>query len=149
MAPEKDYTEICKLPSNFRVVDHCDGGKCLLDTSTFKYYMFLDVAGKAIIEKKLYNYFDTIKEFVDSDFKTAIIPVFCNEVKKHKKRFFVKLLSGQDVFDFYNVEKIADHWTNNEIGLMDKINAYFIFVEKHRDADNDFIIRGCKHIEKK
>lgn len=132
--------------TNFRVVDHSDGGKCLLDTNTLEYYRLPDLSNKTIIGGKVYGYFDTIKEYLESDFKTALIPVICNNIKKDKKRWVVRLLSGRDTFQFYNVEVIAGVWTRNEILEMKGMKAYFIFVEKHHDADNDFLIRGCKII---
>jgi len=147
MNEETSHTEPCKL-SGFQIVDHVDGGKCLLDTTTFEYYRLPDIKGKVLIDDKWFYFFDTVKEFLDSDIKKALIPIFCNSMKKAKKRIKVNILSGRDVFEFYSVEMINNTWAHNEVSLMQQNKAYFIFAEKHRDADNQFLVMKSKIISK-
>lgn len=139
--------ETCQLPNNFRIVDHTDGGKCLLDTTTFEYYRIPDLTNKSKIGGKFYYTFDTIEDFLDSDANIAIIPVFCKTITKKKKRYFVSVISGNDVYDKYNVERINNEWVHNLIDMVPG-SAYFIFAEKNEHADSGFLINRSKKIER-
>lgn len=148
MENETTHSEPCQLPHGFQIVDHADGGKCLLDTTTFEYYRLPDINGKVLIGDKWFYFFDSISGYLKSDIKKALITVFCNSFEKHKKRFKATILSGRDTFDFYSVEMVNNTWTHNEVDLMQKMRPYFIFCEKQSDADNEFLIRKSKVINR-
>ncbi len=131
------------------VVDHQIEGKCLLDTETFEYYLLPYLNNKITFNSKLFNYAETIEDFINGDEIQSVIPVFCADVKKDKRRFFASIITGNDIINIYNVEKINDRWAHNAIDIMEKLNVYFIFCKKDKSFDNGFMILRAKLIERR
>ena len=135
-----------ELPSNYRIVDHVDGGKCILDCSTFKYYQLPEIKRTVKSKGKEYDFYDYINEFINSKSTIGVVPVFCNWIKKVGKRIKVELLSELETYQFFNVERVNGSWSKNDIDKMEKFTGYFILIEKNKQAEKDFLIKFSKKI---
>lgn len=137
------------------VVQHTDGYPVLLDTSDCVYYRLPDVVAHnlapydtIIMNGRYFAYFDTVQGFLNSEKFRAIVPVYCMKKETKGKRFKVQILSGKKTGEFFNVERINNSWVNNETDNMLPNHAYFVYVEKNKDADNECMIKGIKEIRK-
>ena len=124
------------------IVEHTSGKLVWLDTQTGYYY------DMPAIKRHRYDVFNSFSSFLASPAKLGIIPVFCSDVTKVKRRIKVKLHSKTDVLDFYNVERINNTWANNLIDNAIKNEAYWAIVRKHKLALNDCMIEKLILIKK-
>jgi hypothetical protein len=127
---------------------HTDGHRVLFDTEEGVYYDLPEITGKICVDGRFFDHFDTIDEMIAGDKNTAIIPVFCSEKRQVKKREQVTILSGQTSRQFLSAEMICGKWTRNEIEIMEKGKAYFVFFEKNKYSDNLVLIKKIKEIVK-
>jgi len=134
-------------------VTHKDGSKVFLDTETKEWFRFPKVIAhnfapkdSIIINNKYFTYFETIEEFLNSDKKRSIIPVFVVEKKQKGKRTKTTILSGQKKGEFFNVERINGEWVRNETDELIENKAYYLSIEKNKQAENQCIINKSKKI---
>lgn len=126
-------------------VDHKDGYKVLLDTSTGHYYDLRNVPAQNLTKKLLLNgrffdYCETINDFDLSKKRMAVIPCFCKKTGDKGKRTYARFISGNETIEFYNVERIGEKWVKNEIDNLTQRSAFFVCFKKHPDAINAKII---------
>ena len=136
-------------------VQHTDGSTVLLDTSEGVYYRLPDVIAHnlapqdtIIMNGRYFAYLDTVQGFLDSEKLKAIVPVYCMKKETKGKRFKVQILSGGKTGEFFNVERIGGRWSANKIDNILPNNAYFVYLEKYKYADNECLIKGIKEIRK-
>ena len=134
-------------------VTHKDGSKVFLDTETKEWFRFPKVIAhnfapkdSIIINNKYFTYFETIKEFLNSDKKRSIVPVFVIEKKPDGMRMKTTILSGGKNGEFFNVERINGKWVRNETDELTENNAYYLSIEKNKQSDNQCIIKKSKKI---
>jgi hypothetical protein len=140
---------------SFLKVQHTDGSTVLLDTSEGVYYRLSDVVAhnlapddSIIMNGRYFAYFSTVQVFLDSKKVKAIVPVYCMKKETKGKRFKIQILSGKKTGEFFNVERIGGGWVNNEIDNILPNKAFFLYLEKNKDADNECLIKGVKEIKK-
>ena len=136
-------------------VQHTDGTTVLLDTCDGVYYRLPAVVAHnlapqdtIIMNGRYFAYFDTMQGFLDSAKNKAIVPIFCIKKENKGKRFKVQVLSGEKTGEFFNVERINEAWISNEIDNILPNRAYFVYLKKEKNADNECLIIGIKEIKK-
>jgi hypothetical protein len=107
----------------------------------------------------MFDYFDSVREFIKSDKQTALILFFCAGRVVKGKRYQVTLITGSEYVDFWNVEKIASGWLNHESNSRDLSaprtgieicypgSAYLISLVKESDCLNGVRVKGVKRME--
>jgi hypothetical protein len=125
------------------VLTHTDGKPCLYDSETGMVSRLPEQGGK-----KETKYFRTITEFMESELEVGAIPVYCTKRENIKKRFAVTLLVGTHVLKFFNVERIDDRWTKNDIEDMQPNRAYWVKVCKCEESENLILILSSKNLVK-
>lgn len=99
--------------------------------------------------KGRFRAFDSLSDFLQSEHESAVIPFFCIKFEEKGKRHFVEILTGNEQYKFWNVEKLNGKWEQNAITMVDPHSAYFGFFKRARGSDNDCIIQSVMKIEKK
>ena len=121
-------------------------GPVLLDVENQTFQRIPDAREKFIIDGRMFEFLDTIAEFRESEKVNAIIPVWCEATGSKGKRDFVVLLSGQEKFTFYSVERVGHSWLKNQIEKMNPNRAYFVYLESHPDMINECLILTVRMI---
>lgn len=112
-------------------------GPLLIDILNQTYQRIPDTRNKFFVNGKMFDFAETIGELTSMP---AIVPVFCVETGEKGKRQYVKLLSGDEHFTFFNVEKIGSQWRQNEISKIFPNKAYFAYFEPQVGAENGYLI---------
>jgi len=74
-----------------------------------------DTRKKYFSKGKMYDYFESIVDFRESDKVMCIIPLYCVSRKNKGKRYFVELMDAMNYsIKLFNVERYNDQWVNNE-----------------------------------
>ena len=130
------------------IVSHELYGKVLLNTET-QTFKHIEQNSKQIFNYKGKNcvFFDSISEFRESDYNTAVIPFVCLGTKTIKRRTMSTILDiNNEPCDFYNVELINGRWVRNEISKLIKSKCYFCILTKNSVSINDCMILSTLEI---
>lgn len=142
-------------------VEHETYGRVLFNTDTQGFVLLPDTRNKIVLSGKLFDYFDTLREFIESDKQTAIILFFCSNREVSGKRYKVTLITMSESFDFWNVEKTTSGWLRHEADRMDKSapitgieicytgSAYLVYLVKESDCLNGVRVKSVKKMEVK
>ena len=115
-------------------------GPVLLDVENQTFQRIPDAREKFIIDGRMFDFSDTIAEFLESEKVNAIIPVWCESTGSKGKRDFITLLSGQGRYTFFSIERVGGEWVKNKIEKMNPNRAYFVYLESHPDMINECLI---------
>jgi len=108
----------------------------------------------------LFDYFDSMQEFIESDKTTAVIPFFCAKRETKGKRYQVTVLTRRETIEFLNLEKVEGGWLKHEsdyrnsdspkigIEICQVNSAYMFYVEKCSDSLNGVKVKSVKKLEK-
>lgn len=121
-------------------------GPVLLDVENQVFQRIPDAREKFIIDGRMFDFSDTIAEFRESEKTNSIVPVWCESTGTKGKRDYVTLLSGQEKFTFFSVERVGDEWVKNKIEKMNPNRAYFVYLESHPDMINECLILSVRMI---
>ena len=124
---------------------HDQTGPLLIDFETQTYQRLPDTRNKIFFNGQMFDYAETFEDVK----KNCIVPVWCESVGTKGKRIFCTLLSGNQTYIFFNIEKVGSGWLNNRIEQIAEKQAYFVYVEKNNMAENGLIILSSKKINKK
>lgn len=125
---------------------HDELGPVLLDVENQTFQRIPDSREKFIIDGRMFDFSDTVAEFLESEKVNAIVPVWCESTGTKGKREFVTLLSGQERYMFFSVERVGGEWVKNKIEKMNPNRAYFVYLESHPDMINECLILSAKMI---
>lgn len=152
------------------------GNSCLFDTEKQCYYELPDtrdkIALKPVNQGALqsyksggkyvwFDYFETIREFLESDKTMAIVLFFCTERKTVGKRYDVTLITQSENIVFRSFEKISIGWLNNQSNIRDASaprvgieickpnSAYMFYLVKEPDALNGVRVKSVIKLENK
>ena len=104
----------------------------------------------------MYDIFDTILEFLESDKNMCVVPVHCIDRKNKNKRYYVDIMDSFESFRIFNVEMIDGNWVNNENNSRDikspkqgiehcKVNQSYLFLlVKEPKSILGFRVKGVK-----
>lgn len=137
------------------------GNSCLFDTEKQCYYELPDTQNKIALngnkpgaKYNWFDYFETVREFLESDKKMAIVIFFCTERKTVGKRYDVTLITQSENIVFRSFEKISSGWLNNQSSVRDQSaprvgieicqpnNAYMFYLVKEPDALNGVRVKS-------
>ena len=108
----------------------------------------------------LFDYFDSVQEFVESDKTSAIIPFFCTKREIKGKRYQVTVFTRRETLEFWNLEKVEGGWLKHEsdyrnsnapkigIEICQANCAYMFYVEKYPDSLNGIKVKSVKKLER-
>ena len=93
------------------------------------------------------SFFVNGRQFAFSDYISdlkapGIVPVWCEKTGTKGKRDFATVLSGNDHYTFFNIEKISSYWEKNTIEKMSPGMAYFVFFEPEQRAGNGYLLKS-------
>lgn len=125
---------------------HDELGPVLLDVENQTFQRIPDARKKFIIDGRMFDFSETIAEFRDSEKVNSIVPAWCESTGTKGKRDYVTLLSGQEKFTFFSVERVGGEWVKNKIEKMNPNRAYFVYLESHPDMINECLILSVKMI---
>lgn len=131
------------------LLTHSTGSKCLFDTDTQTYSIIPDTRNKFFKDGKMFNKFDSISEFIQSDKNSGIVPAYCSGTGIKGKRTWFTFLDRHNEIKFFNVERISDKWQRNECELCQENKAYFLYVVREDDALNGCLVKRVMEIIKK
>lgn len=143
----------------FRIVPTDSQNICVFDTATQKLYELPDTSNQIALSGRLFAYFETLREFIESDKQAAIIMFFCSGREVNGKRYKVTLITGSESFEFWNVEKISSGWLNHEANSRDATapktgieicytgSAYLVYLVKETDCLNGCRVKSVKRCE--
>ena len=132
----------------FHILTHISGKKCLFNSEDQTYTIIPDTSWKFFKNGKIFNFAESIGQFIESDNSTCIIPMFCLESKIKGKRVIFRFLDRHSEVSFFNVERIGDKWKHNECDQCKPNRAYFLFVQRNNDALNGCMVKSVMEIEK-
>lgn len=121
-------------------------GPVLLDVENQAFQRIPDAREKFIIDGRMFDFSDTIAEFRESEKVNTIVPVWCESTGTKGKRDYVNLLSGQERYTFFSVERVGGAWVKNKIEKMNPNRAYFVYLESHPDMINECLILSVRLI---
>lgn len=107
-----------------------------------------DLRNKAFFKGKVFNFSESISEFVKSDMESCIVPVYCEQANVNKAFKSVILITYSEEYRFTNSERGQYSFYRNEIKDIEQGSAYLIFLEKFGRARNDCLIKSAIKIEK-
>jgi len=108
----------------------------------------------------LFDYFDSVQEFIESDKQLAIIPFFCTKREIKGKRYQVTVITRRETLEFWNLEKVENGWLKHEsdyrnsdapkigIEICQANCAYMFYVQKCPDSLNGIKVKSIKKLEK-
>lgn len=144
------------------------GNSCLFDTEKQCYYELPDTRDKIALKPAnsgangkyfWFDYFETVREFLESDKKMAIVLFFCTARAVKGKRYQVTLITQSESLDFWNIEKISSGWLKHESDARDQSaprtgieicqpnNAYMFYLVKEPDALNGIRVKSVMKLE--
>lgn len=144
-----------------RIVPTDSQNICVFDTATQKLYELPDTSNQIALSGRFFAYFETLREFIESDKQAAIIMFFCSGREVKGKRYKVTLITGSESFEFWNVEKISSGWLNHEANSRDVTapktgieicytgSAYLVYLVKESDCLNGVRVKSVKKMENK
>lgn len=133
-----------------KIVNHVEYGPVLLDTVTGE-YKYLPIENRTWFTKdnKSSRYFNSVREFNDSDVNLAVVPFVCSMIGHKGRRTFVEVIDWENYnYKFFNVEMINSKWEHNKIQYMRKSDCYFLLLKKNMYALNDMILVSYLQIKK-
>lgn len=161
----------------FTILEHSEHGKVLFNYNTQEYYILPDSLKneltsidsikefKSQIQQlftyndKTYNFAYGFNEFLESDMKSAVIPVVCANHEWNKRRTILKI-TLIDSFNanlvFPHIERIGDEWVSNNV-MVKKYSkdpkmhpglCYFCVFTKNSEAQNDMTLMASIQIYK-
>jgi len=131
----------------------------IFNTETQGYTILPDTSNKIALSGKLFDYFDTLREFIESDKYSAIVLFFCSNRVVSGKRYKVTLITGSEAVEFWNVEKITSGWLRHEADKMDQTapktgieicytgSAYLVYMVKESDCLNGVMVKSVKRCD--
>ena len=144
------------------------GNSCLFDTEKQCYYELPDIRDKIALngnktgaKYNWFDYFETVREFIESDKKMAIVLFFCMARAVKGKRYQVTLITQSESLDFWNIEKIQSGWLKHESDIRDASaprvgieickpnSAYMFYLVKEPDALNGVRVKSVMKLENK
>lgn len=144
---------------SYAYVTHETYGRVLFNTETQGFTVIPDTSNKIALSGKLFDYFESVREFVESDKQSAIILFFCSNREVQGKRYKVTLITQSETYDFWNVEKISSGWISHESSSRDTAaprtgieicytgSAYLIYLVKETDCLNGVRVKSVKRYE--
>lgn len=144
----------------YRWINHEEHGRVLFNTETQGFIVWPDTENKIALNGHLFDYFETLRKFLESDSQTAIILFFCSERIISGKRYKVTLITGSEAFEFWNVEKTDKGWIRHESDRSDSSaprtgieicytgSAYLVYLVKESDCLNGVRVKSVKKYEK-
>jgi len=144
---------------SYHWVTHETYGRVLFNTETQGFTVMPDTSNQIALSGRLFPYFETMREFIESDKQSAIILFFCSNREVKGKRYKVTLITGSETFDFWNVEKIVSGWLNHEANKTDASapktgieicytgSAYLVYLVKELDCINGVRVKSVKCYE--
>lgn len=146
---------------SYHFITHETYGRVLFNTETQGFTVLPDTSNKIALSGKLFDYFDTLREFIESDKQAAIILFFCAGREVKGKRYKVTLITMSESFEFWNVEKTTNGWLRHEADKMDATapktgieicytgSAYLVYLVKESDCLNGCRVKSVKKMETK
>jgi len=154
---------------SYALVTHETYGRVLFNTETQGFVELPDTSNKIALSGRLFDYFETLKEFIESDKTTAVVLFFCKgreivyNKKKQPTRYKVILMDGSfdPPVEFFNIEKIDIGWIKHEsdkeiptapktgIEICYTGSAYLVFLVKESDCLNGVRVKSVKKMEGK
>jgi hypothetical protein len=134
---------------SYCIVEHETEGKVLFNTETQGYKPIPDSRNKIAIKGRLFDYFETVGELLESDRNSSIVLMYCKGSKIAGKRVKVTMATSTETLDFWSVEKVSTGWVRNEIEMCEESHAYMVFLIKEAEFINSVRVRSIKVMEDK
>lgn len=96
----------------------------------------------------VYPVFDSIKSFVESGEKQAVIYMYCSSKERIRKRFKFGFELKFGKLEMFNCEHSKIGWINHNVEEIYPDRAYIVLVERNLHCVNDVFIKYCKEIKK-
>ena len=106
-----------------------------------------DLRNKAFFKGKIFNFSESISDFLKSDMESCIFPVYCEHESTNKAFKSVTLITYSEEIRFTNSEKGQYAYYRNNIKEIEQGNAYLIFLDKFARARNDCLVKAAMKIE--
>lgn len=145
----------------YRTITHEQYGKVLFNTETQGFIVLPDTSNKIALSGRAFDYFESMREFIESEKPMAIVLFFCSGRVVKGKRYQVTLITSSESFDFWNIEKVQSGWLRNESAPQDPTapktgieicypgSAYLVYMVKESDCLNGVRIKSIKKVEEK
>lgn len=142
-----------------RKVPHESGQMCMFDLDTQRFWLLPDTSNTITLSGRSFPYFETLRDFQESDKNAAIIAFFCAKREVKGKRYMVTLITSSESIEFWNVEKISAGWLSHEANSRDMSapktgieicytgSAYLVYLVKEADALNGVRVKSVKKWE--
>lgn len=144
---------------SYHILQHESGKKCLFNTDNQTYQLiepFDKNASRINFGGVLFNFFDTVEDFIQSSENSSVILFMCTKRETKKKRYIVHLLSGETTYLFYNYELSNGNWIKNEsdpkgwdksapkvgIEICHPNKPYLVYLVKEKDTINGLRIKS-------
>jgi len=144
---------------SYHFITHEVHGRVLFNTETQGFTVMPDTSNTIALSCRSFDYFDTVREFIESDKQAAILLFFCSNRVVSGKRYKVTLITMSESFDFWNVEKITSGWIRHESDRLDQSapktgieicytgSAYLVYLVKESDCLNGVRVKSVKRYE--
>lgn len=146
---------------SYHWITHETYGRVLFNTDTQGFIVMPDTANKIALNGKLFDYFESLREFIESESKAAIILFFCSKREVVGKRYKVTLNTMTEAIEFWNVEKTSVGWVRHESDRSDSSapatgievcytgSAYLLYLIKESDCLNGCRVKSVKKVDGK
>lgn len=93
-------------------------------------------------------FFETISQFLQSEYNTAFVPIFLSEIKPIKRRQKAIIISGITTYELFNVERIDNVWERNNFEGNNIKSGYLAELVKNKMSDNGFLIKSLRPLKR-
>lgn len=123
-------------------------GPILLNIENQTFQRIPETANKFFKGGKMFDFFDTITEFLKSDSQAAVIPFLAVSFTEKGKRYNVRILVEHDEYLFWSVEKIGSEWVKNNIIGIDAEKPFLGYFIRNPGAINECTLQSTFEIKK-
>lgn len=143
----------------YHFITHEVHGRVLFNTETQGFTVLPDTSNTIALSGRSFPYFDSLREFIESDKEAAVILFFCSNRDVKGRRYKVTLITMNESFEFWNIEKIASGWLSHESSPRDQSapktgieicytgSAYLVYMVKEPDSLNGVRVKSVKNVE--
>jgi hypothetical protein len=123
-------------------------GPMLLNIENQTFARIPETFNKFFKNGKMFDFFDTITEFILSGKPAAVIPFWALAFAEKGKRYNIRVLVEHDEYTFWNVERIGGEWVQNNILNVDAEKPYFGYFIRSPAALNECTLQSTFEIKK-
>jgi hypothetical protein len=117
-------------------VEHEQYGKVLFNTATQGFVVLPESRNKIAMNGKLFDYFESLRDFQTSDKPACVMLLYCKERKEIGRRVKYTFITSFESVEFFNVEKISSGWIRHEITECFAGEAYLVYLIREADCMN-------------